>query len=150
MNPRLIAFSILFAPVFAFSLYLLACTASIYPSYQSDIARFRWFHPGLILVISFIVASCLARHRREVVHFLQLALISCAIVFIIVAVSYSSRSVIAPTPPAERTLYSVVGFALAQPQFSNRSIAAPFYSAVLVAILWLVHRARYNANERNV
>ena len=149
MNPRLTAFAIVFAPVFAFSLYLLACTASIHPSYQPDIVRIRWFHPGLVVIVSFVIASFLAQHRREVVRFLQLALVLCAIIFFIVVGGHSSRSAITPIPPAERTLHSTVSFALAQPQFSNRSFAAPFYSAALVAILWLVHRTRNNPNERN-
>ena len=149
MSPKLKAFSAVFAPVFTFSLYLLACTASIYPRYQPDIGRIRWFHPGLILIVSFVTASFLARHYSEVVRFLQLTLVLCAVVFAIVLAGHTSRSVIAPTPPAERTLHSTITFALAQPEFSNRSFAAPFYIAVLTAILWLVHRARNNSNERS-
>ena len=148
MSPRLAAFSVVFAPVFGFSLYLLACTASIYPRYQPDIGRIRWFSPFLILIISFVIASFLAQRPREVVRFLQLALVMCALAFAIVIGGDSSSSTTYLTPPVERTLGSTVTFALSHPQFSNRSYAAPFYSAVLAGILWLVHRARNKPNDR--
>jgi len=149
MKPIFRAFAFVFAPIFAFSLYLLACTASIGPSYQPDIARISWFHPGLVLIVSFIIASLLAQHRREVVRFLQLALVLCAVAFVIVVGGDSSGSVSTPPSPAGRTLHSTISIALAHPQFSNRSYSAPFYSAVLVAILWLVHHKRNYPNDRN-
>ena len=149
MSPRIIVFCAVFAPIFGFSLYLLACTASIYPSYQPDIGRIRWFSPFLVLVISFVVASFLAQHSREVVRFLQLALFLCGIVFVIILSGGSSSFASVPNTPEQRTLRSTITLALVHPQFSNRSSAAPFYSAVLAAVLWLVHRARNKPNERN-
>ncbi len=147
MNPRLAVFSILFAPVFGFSLYLLACTASISPRYQPDIIYVRCFSPFLVLIFSFGIALFLARNRREITRFVQIALVLCAIVFVLILSAESRHSMTAPILPEERTLSSTVHFALAQPQFSNRSFAAPIYSAVLASILWLVDRARRKPDQ---
>ena len=75
MNPRLAAFSILFAPVFGLSLYLLACTASISPRYQPDIIYIRWFSPLLVLIFSHGIVLFLVQHPREITRFLQRALV---------------------------------------------------------------------------
>ena len=150
MNPRLTAFSVAFASVFGFSLYFLACTASIYSNYQPDISRVHWFNPCLVLLVSFVIASRLAQRRLEIVRFLQLALALCAIIFVIILGGHSECSVASPIPPAERTLKSTVCYALAKPSFSNRSFASPIDSALVAAILWWVIRARKNRNAERL
>jgi uncharacterized membrane protein SirB2 len=142
MNLRLVAFSLVFTPVYALLLYLRACTASIFPHYQPDIERFNWFSPQLVLILSFVIASFMARRPSEVVRFLQFSLAVCAIVFIFIIGCHAGSPAITQNPPAERTLGSTVSFALKHPQFSTRSYAVPFYNAVLAAVLWLVHRLR--------
>jgi len=145
MSTRFGIFCLFFAPVFGFSLYLLVCTSSLHDSYQPGIGRIRWFSPIIVLVASFVIASLLARNSSEVVHFLQIALGLCAVIFVVVAVGRATRPVNPPTPPSERTLHSTIGFALAHPRFSNRSLGAPISHAVVIAILWLIHRARTKA-----
>lgn len=131
-----------FAVVFGFSLYLLACTASIYSDYQPDIGRIRSFHPAVVLTSFFIAAWFLAQRQTELRVFLLIALAECAAVSLIVLVVDLSGAPVSSVRPSERTLWSTISFSLAHPQFSNRSYAAPFYSAILIGILWLLYRSR--------
>jgi hypothetical protein len=148
MNPRFAILCFMFAAAFGFSLYLLACTASIYSDYQPDIGRIRWLHPALVLILFFIAAWFLARRDAELRVFLLLGLAECALVFMLILVGDLVEPQF-PAPPAPRTLLSTVSFSLTHPQFSNRSYSAPFYSAILLAILWLIYRSRSRRHERN-
>lgn len=147
MNQRFAIFYVLFAAVFGFSLYLQACTASIGPSYQSDIERIRWFHPLLVLLLSFVVAARLSQHSREVVRFLQLAVALSATIFTVVIGSRACRPSVSPSPPVQRSLLSTINFALTHPNFSNRSLAAPLYSIIFAAICWRLYRQSTNYSE---
>jgi hypothetical protein len=142
MTPRFIIFCFIFAAVFGFSLYLLACTASIYPDYQPDIERVRWLHPALVLVVFFSTAWFLAERYTELRVFLLIALAECAAIFLIVLVANLFDATVSSVRASERTLWSTISFSLAHPQFSNRSYAAPFYSAILIGILWFFYRSR--------
>jgi hypothetical protein len=148
MNPRFAILCIAFSGVFGFSLYLLACTASIDSDYQADIGRIRWLNPFLVLVLFFIASWFLASKKRELRLFLLIGLAECVLVFVLILVVKSSGPEY-PTPPTPRTLMSTVGFSLAHPQFSKRSYAVPFYSAMLLGILWLVYRVRCMTATRN-
>jgi hypothetical protein len=149
MTPRFTIFCCSFAVVFGFSLYLLACTASIYSDYQPDIGRIRWFHPALVLILFFIAAWFLAKRDADLRFFLLLAFAECGLLFLFILIG----DLLEPqftSPPATRTLSSTISFSLAHPQFSNRSYAAPFYSAMLVGILWFIYRSRSRrCHERN-
>jgi multisubunit Na+/H+ antiporter MnhC subunit len=142
MNPRFIILCCIFAVVFGFSLYLLACTASIYPDYQPDIGRIRWFDPTVVLTSFFIAAWFLSQRQTELRVFFLLALSECAAVSVIVLVADLSDTTVSSLRPSERTLWNTISFSLVHPQFSNRSYASPFYSAILIGILWLFCRNR--------
>jgi multisubunit Na+/H+ antiporter MnhC subunit len=147
MAPRFIIFCCIFAAVFGFSLYLLACTASIYPDYQPDIGRIRWLQPALVLVVFFIGAWFLAQRQTELRVFLLITLAECAAIFLIVLVADLSHDTVSATRPDERRLWTTVMFALRHPQFSNRSYGAPLYSAIVAGILWLIYRSRLRHSE---
>jgi hypothetical protein len=102
-----------------------------------------------VLIVSFIAASFLAQSSADVRAFLLLALAVCAVLFLIILVGDFFRDAISPSPVVERTLWNTVSFSFTHPQFSNRSYAAPFYSAILIGGLWLIHRIRSQHNERN-
>ncbi len=106
MTPRFIIFCCIFAGVFGFSLYLLACTASIYPDYQTDIGRIRWFHPALVLVVFFIAAWFVAERHTDLRVFLLLALAECALLFLAIVLSDISDVTVSSSAPAERTIPS--------------------------------------------
>ena len=142
MSTRFIILCCVFAVVFGFSLYLLACTASIYPDFQPGIGSIRWFHPAVVLTFFFIAAWFLAQRQTELRVFLLIALAGCAAISLIVLVADLSDATVSSVRPSERTLWSTISFSLAHPQFSNRSYAGPFYSAVLIGILWLLYRSR--------
>jgi len=127
-------------------MYLLACTASIYSEYQPDIGRICWLHPALVLVLFFIVAWFLARRDADLRFFLLLAFSECALFFLFILIGDLLEPQF-PRAPAPRTLSSTISFSLAHPQFSTRSYAVPFYSAILVGILWLIYRSRARRHE---
>jgi len=126
MTPRFIIFCCIFAGVFGFSLYLLACTASIYPDYQTDIGRIRWFHPALVLVVFFIAAWFVAERHTDLRVFLLLALAECALLSLAIVLSDISDVTVSSSAPAERTFWTTISFSLAHPQFSNRSYGRHF------------------------
>jgi hypothetical protein len=148
MSRRFAILYFLFAAAFGFSMYLLACTASISSNYQPDIGRIRWFHPVLVLVLFFIAAWFLATRDADLRLFLLIGFAECALLFLFILVSDVVEHRFA-APPAPRTFLGTLGFSLAHPRFSNRSYAAPFYSALILGILWLVYRSRSRRHERN-
>src|SRR5439155_15990027 len=99
--------------------------ASIYPDYQPDIGRIRWFHPAVVLVVFFIAAWFVAERHTDLRIFLLLALAECALLSLVIILGDFSDTTVSSSPPAERTLWSTISFSLAHPQFSNRSYAAP-------------------------
>jgi hypothetical protein len=150
MAPRFIIFCCIFATLFGFALYLLACTASIYPEYQPDIGKVRWFHPALVLTLFFIPAWFLAHNQTDLRVFLLLALAECAAMFLIIVVGDLSGTTDSSARPDDRTLWTTLSFSLRHPSFSNRSYAAPLYSAIVVGILWLICWSRPGGNDRKV
>ena len=148
MNSRFAILCFLFAAAFGFSLYLFACAASIYSDYQPDIGRIRLLHPALVLILFFIAAWFLASRDADLRLFLLLGLAECALLFLLILIGDLGNPQY-PAPVAPRTLLSTVGASLAHPQFSNRSYATPFYSAILLAVLWLIYRNRSRPHGRN-
>ncbi len=146
MSRKFVIFCFIFAVVFGFSLYLLACTASIYSNYQPDIGQIRWFHPVVVLIAFFIAAWFLAGRYSDLKSFLILALIECAVLFIFIRGSGSSTYY---SPPANRTLWNTIHFSLANPKFSNRSYASPIFSTFFIGVLWLISRNYSRKKEQD-
>jgi len=83
MKSSLIVLYYVFAAAFGFSLYLLACTASIDSNYQADIVWIRWFHPIVVLITFFVPARYLAQHRTNLQGFFLIALVESGAVFLL-------------------------------------------------------------------
>lgn len=147
MNSKFAILCFLFAAAFGFSLYLSACTASISSDYQPDIGRIRLLHPALLLALFFVAAWFLARRDADLRLFLLLGLAECALLFLLILIDDLGNAPY-PAPPAPPTLLNTVHASLRHPQFSNRSYATPFYSAILLAVLWLMYRSRLRQHER--
>jgi len=148
MNSKFAVLSFLFAVAFGFSLYLFACAGSISSDYQPGFGLIRWFHPALVPVLFFTAAWFLASRDTDLRLFLLLGLAECALLFLFNLIRGLGNTD-DPVPPAPRTLWSTIIFSLTHPQFSNRSYAAVFYSAIILAILWLISRGGSRRRERS-